>query len=292
MKAAVFAVVAVFCTDGILFAANDAAPPVPAAVAEPYAEARKAMDAGDFAAAAKGLEEALKSIAPGTDGINLLRLALGNAWLRAGEHAKAIAPLELVAASDATVFPLLGDALRGAGRFEDARRAYERAADGESLNARYSRARISELAGAAEVDQTAAVELLFNAADAFTALGAEDVVYFDEAAKLYESIIRNRKWRGEATARAIFSMGELERLRKRLPEAIAYYQRCFVTWMRYPKWCARAYMRASECFEALGRRPEAMAHLRELVRKADKYGKFPEFNEAKNRLRAWGDIVP
>ena len=51
-------------------------------------------------------------------------------------------------------------------------------------------------------------------------------------------------------------------------------------------------MRASECFEALGRRPEAMAHLRELVRKADKYGKFPEFNEAKKRLRAWGDVVP
>lgn len=292
MNAALLGFVAVFCAGGISFSANDAAPPVPAPVAVPYSEAKKAMDAGDFAAAAKGLEEALKSIEPGTDGINLLRLALGNAWLRAGEHAKAIAPLEIVSTSDATVFPLLGDALRGAGRFEDARRAYERSADGDSVNARYSRARISELAGAAEVDQAAAVELFFNAADAFAALGTDDAVYFDEAAKLYESIIRNRKWRGEATARAIFSMGELERVRKRLPEAIAYYQRCFVTWMRYPKWCARSYMRASECFEALGRRPEAMAHLRELVRKADKYGKFPEFNEAKKRLRAWGDVVP
>ena len=44
--------------------------------------------------------------------------------------------------------------------------------------------------------------------------------------------------------------------------------------------------------EALGRRAEAKAHLFELVRKADKYGRLPEFNEAKVRLRAWGEVVP
>ncbi len=270
-----------------------AAPPeVPAAIAADYAAAKRAMDAGDFAAAAAGLEEKLKQLPPETDGIALLRLTLGTAYLRAGEPQKAIAPLESAAAADAAVFPLLADALRKTGRTEDARRAYERTADGDTLNARYSRARISELASAAEVDAQAAQELLFNAADAFAALGAEEAEYFDEAAKLYESIIRNRKWRGESTARAIFSMGEIERLRKRHAEAIAYYQRCFVTWMRYPTWCARSYLRASECFESLGRRPEAMAHLREMIRKSDKYGKLPEFNEAKQRLRAWGDKVP
>ena len=94
---------------------------------------------------------------------------------------------------------------------------------------------------------------------------------------------------GEATARAVFSLGEVQRQKKALPEAIAYYQRCFVSWARYPAWCARAYLRASESFEALGRRPEAIAHLRELLRKRDKYSRFPEFEEAEKRLRAWGE---
>ena len=108
---------------------------------------------------------------------------------------------------------------------------------------------------------------------------------------LYETIARTKAWRGESTARALFSLGEIQRLRKAYPEAIAYYQRCFVSWARYPQWCARAYHRAADSFEALGRRPEAISHLREMLRKSDKYGRLPEFNEAKTRLRAWGEVV-
>ncbi len=265
---------------------------VPAAVAPAYADARAALDENNYAEAARILDEALAKLPPETDGIALLQLTLGTAHLRAGQPAKAIAPLEKAADRDSAAIAPLADALRGNGRNEEARRTYEKAAAGDALNARYSRARIAELDSATEKDPQKAAALLFASADAFVVLGGEDASYYEEASKLYESIARNKQWRGESTARAIYLLGEVQRLRKALPEAIAYYQRCFVSWARYPAWCARAYLRASESFEALGRRAEAKAHLFELVRKADKYSRLPEYNEAKTRLRAWGETVP
>ena len=254
---------------------------VPAAVTPIYAEAKAALDAHEFAEAARVLDEALAKLPPDTAGLALLQLTLGTARLRANEPEKAIFPLEKAAASDPAAIPLLADALRGAGRTDDARRVYEKAATGDAVNAKYSRARIAQLDSATEKDALKAVAFAFTAADTFAALGEEDPTYLDEATAIYEAIARSKQWRGE-----------VQRQKKALPEAIAYYQRCFVSWTRYPAWCARAYLRASESFEALGRRPEAIAHLRELLRKVDKYSRFPEFEEAKKRLRAWGEVVP
>ena len=279
--------VAFFAATLIVSPAHSADTPklVPASVAPAYAEAKEAMDAADFAKAAQILEDALRELPAQADGANLLNLALGTAYLRADQPEKAIAPLEKNPTPEA--LPLLADALRRAGRPADARRFYEKASTGESINARYSRARISEI-DAATADKP---ELLFAAADGFAALGPEDAAYFDEASKLYEAIARSRQWRGEPTAHAIFSLGEVQRQRKSYPEAIAYYQRCFVSWAKFTQWGARSYLRAAECFETLGRRTDAIAHLREMMRKADKYGRLPEFIEAKTKLRSWGEVV-
>ena len=252
-----------------------------------YAAAKAALDAQDPALAARIIEESLAALPPGTEGSALLQLTLGTAYLRAGQPEKAVAPLEKAAVRDPAAVAPLADALRGAGRAEEARGAYEKAVAADAANARYSRARIAQLDSAAEKDPQKSAAFLFTAADTF----AEDTGYFDEATALYETIARTKAWRGESTARALFSLGEIQRLRKAYPEAIAYYQRCFVSWARYPQWCARAYHRAADSFEALGRRPEAISHLREMLRKSDKYGRLPEFNEAKTRLRAWGEVV-
>ena len=256
-------------------------------VAPEYAAAKAALDAQDPALAARIIEESVAALPPGAEVSALLQLTLGTAYLHAGQPEKAIAPLEKAAVRDPAAIAPLGDALRGAGRTEEARRAYEKAVIGDAKNARYSSARIAQLDFAAEKDPQKSATFLFTAADTF----AEDPAYFGEATALYETIARTKAWRGESTARALFSLGEIQRQRKAYPEAIAYYQRCFVSWARYPQWCARAYHRAADSFEALGRRAEAVAHLRELLRKSDKYGRLPEFNEAKTRLRAWGEVV-
>lgn len=256
-------------------------------VAPEYAAAKAALDAQDPALAARIIEESVASLPPGAEVSALLQLTLGTAYLRAGQPEKAIAPFEKAAVRDPAAIAPLGDALRGAGRIEEARRAYEKAVIGDAKNARYSSARIAQLDSAAEKDPQKSAAFLLIAADTF----AEEPGYFGEATALYETIARTKAWRGESTARALFSLGEIQRQRQAYPEAIAYYQRCFVSWARYPQWCARAYHRAADSFEALGRRAEAIAHLRELLRKSDKYGRLPEFSEAKTRLRTWGEVV-
>jgi tetratricopeptide (TPR) repeat protein len=278
---------------GNLAAAENVAPTVvPPAIAPVYAAAKAEFDAGNFAAAAAGIEDALTKLPAGTDGLALLNLTLGTSYSRSSLPEKSVGPLESAAKVFPDAVPLLADAYRETGRAEDAIHAYEKAATGDSTNARYSRARISELKSASASDPKSAATLLFSAADAFAELGEGDATYFAEATRLYERIARNRDWRGEATARAVFSLGDVERRKKALPEAIAYFQRCFVSWSRYTEWAAKAYIAAAESFEALGRRAEAKAHLFEIVRKETKYGKTPEFTEAKKRLRAWGETVP
>jgi hypothetical protein len=43
--------------------------------------------------------------------------------------------------------------------------------------------------------------------------------------------------------------------------------------------------------DKLGKRDFAIRHLREMVRKIDKYGKLPEYGQAKKQLRAWGENI-
>jgi tetratricopeptide (TPR) repeat protein len=195
----------------------------------------------------------------------------------------------------------LGDALRAAGRLDEARNAYARAtkAGGDSTNARYANAREHELTGEvrqASGELTAAADAFLTAADILLALGKEDAAYLADARALFTKVAKGtgvpgKDWRGEATARAVFGLGEVERASGNLPEAIAYYQRTFVSWVRYPQWAARAYLRAAECMDKLGKRDFAIRHLRELVRKVERYGKLPEYQEAKRQLRAWGENV-
>ena len=275
-----------------------------ATLPEIYREAKAALEAGDAARCAELLEPALRD-AQG-DQVAPAQLALGIAWLRLGKADAAVTVLEKAAPHFAetpgapNAFAPLGDALRATGRTDEARRAYAQAGKGESANARYARARLHELDGEAHeraAEYTKAAEAYLLGADVLLALGVDDKAYLADARVLFERVARGtgkggkEDWRGEPTARAVFGLGEVERASGRLAEAIAYYQRTFVSWVKYPQWAARAYLRAAECMDKLGKRDFAIRHLRELVRKIDKYGKLPEYQEAKRQLRAWGEDV-
>lgn len=272
-----------------------AAPSLP----EAYREAKAALEAGNPARAV----ELLAPVMAGTEGDETQRalagLALGIAHSRTEKPELAIPLLEASAArwagtaEAANALAPLGDALRKAGKPTEARRAYEQAAAAakESVLGRYSSARLSELSGeilAAEKRYTQAAAAYLSAADALLAIGPDDAAYFADAKALYIQVAQAKEWRGEPTARAVFSIGEVERAQGRLPEAIAYYQRTFVSWLRYPQWCARAYLRAAECFDKLGKREFAIRHLREMQRKQDKFSKLPEFEKGMQQLRDWG----
>lgn len=113
---------------------------------------------------------------------------------------------------------------------------------------------------------------------------------FEEAKKLFELVASVREWRGDSTALAVYCLGDLEQRQGKYAEAIARYQRVFVLYQRYLPWVAKSYIGSAESFEKLGKRPEAIAHLKEMLRN-EKLAKFPETEKARKMLQEWGEQV-
>lgn len=273
-----------------------------ASLPETYREAKAALEAGDPAKAVALLEPALAAKEGEESQRTLAGLALGLGYLRTGKAESAIPLFEKAAAlwtgkaEAAEALAPLGDALRATGKTAEARAAYAKAAAAAPATplGKYAQARTIELTGeeqAAQKDYLKAAESFLSAGDALLALGAEDPAYLADARALFVKVAQAREWRGEPTARAVFSMGEVERAQGHLPEALAYYQRTFASWTRYPHWCAQAYLRAADCMEKLGKHDFALQHLREMVNRPEKYGQLPEYQQAKKQLRAWGEKV-
>ena len=286
---------AIFCGASLLAASAATLP-------ETYREARAALSAGDAAKAVALLEPVLA----GTEGDeaqrSLASLALGLAYLRTGKIESSVPLLEKAAARSvgtpdaASALAPLGDARRKLGQTTEARQAYTQAAEAapSAPLGKYAQARLTELTGESQLAEKAyakAAGSFLSAADDLLALATDEPAYLADASALYTKVAQGREWRGEPTARAVFSMGEVERAQGHLPEALAYYQRTFVSWLRYPHWCALAYLRAADCMDQLGKREFAIRHLWEMIGKPERFRALPEYEQARKQLRAWGEKV-
>jgi tetratricopeptide (TPR) repeat protein len=151
----------------------------------------------------------------------------------------------------------------------------------------------------ARKDYNKALPLFTHAADVIASSKVKDATVgkartllelgkYEEAKKLFELITNVREWRGESTALAVYSLGDLEQRQGNWAEAIARYQRVFVLYQKYLPWVAQAYIKSAQCFEKLGKRPEAIGHLREMLRN-EKLANFPETQEARKMLQEWGE---
>ena len=109
----------------------------------------------------------------------------------------------------------------------------------------------------------------------------------DDAKKLFEQVASIKEWRGDATALAVFSLGEIEARRNKYPEAIAFYRRVFVAYQKYLPWVAKSYLRAADTFEKMGKRQDAIENLRDMLRN-EKLRALPESQQARKRLEEWG----
>jgi TolA-binding protein len=122
-------------------------------------------------------------------------------------------------------------------------------------------------------------EVTLGRAKALMQLGRDE-----DARPVLEQVASTREWRGEATAEAVFLLGEVLAKKGDLAGAIQYFQRVFVAYQRYEKQVARAYLRAAECFEQLQEPEKAAAHYRELGAKP-KLAHLPEVAVARSRLK-------
>ncbi len=109
----------------------------------------------------------------------------------------------------------------------------------------------------------------------------------DEAQKAFEQVASVREWRGESTAFAVYSLGEIAAKRNKWAEANAYYQRVYVGYQKFLPWVAKAYIGSGASFEKLGKNEEAVKTYQEMLRN-EKLASFAETGEARKRLAALG----
>jgi len=124
-------------------------------------------------------------------------------------------------------------------------------------------------------------EALFGQAQALMELGK-----YPEAKKLFETVASTREWRGEATPESIYHLGEIEFRQQRWSEAIAYFQRVFASYQKYPKPAGRAYLQSALAFDKLGKRKEAITTLGELLR--NEKMSAADRSKARELLKQWG----
>ena len=105
----------------------------------------------------------------------------------------------------------------------------------------------------------------------------------DEAKKIFEQVAGTKEWRGEVTAQALVSLGDIENKRGNTAAATQYYQRVFVAYQRYPEVVVTAYLKAANAFIKLNKPEIAAAHLREMLSKP-KLAQSPKADSARKLL--------
>lgn len=110
----------------------------------------------------------------------------------------------------------------------------------------------------------------------------------DEAKAIFEQVAANKEWRGEITARALLSIGDIEEKKGNIPTAIQYYQRVFVAYQKYPDVVITAYLKAADGFIKLNEPAKAAAHLREMLSKP-RLAKSPRIDDARKKLEGLPD---
>jgi tetratricopeptide (TPR) repeat protein len=158
---------------------------------------------------------------------------------------------------------------------------------------------LGELAMAGK-DYQQALELFSHAADEIPGLKVKEATIgkaralfelgeYTDARKLFQQVAGVREWHGESTALALYYLGEIEARQGHWADAIAQYQRVFVAYQKFIPWAAKAYLGSAQSFEKLGRRAEAIGHLKEMLR-SEKLKDSPEAKQAAKMLVDWGAV--
>ncbi len=235
--------------------------------------------------------------------VEFLRAELARLGKKPDEHAR---QLDAIAALDpGELSPRLlaeaGDHLFAKGNLDGAKKFYTALLDGypKSDEVEFAYAGLAGIA-IAQGDPDRALRLCDEAVDGgFAGQKLKDLTLcraqallaldrLDDSKKVFEQIASVREWRGEATAQAMYSLGEIEEKRGRAAEANAYYQRVFVAYQRFLPWVAKAYIASARMLEKLGKPQEAANTYREMLRNP-KLEPFEEAAEARKRLQQLGN---
>ncbi len=123
-------------------------------------------------------------------------------------------------------------------------------------------------------------DITYGKGSALLALGK-----LDDAKKIFEQVASTKEWRGEITAKALMSMGELEEKRGKPDAALQYYQRVYVAYQRYPSVVIPAYLKAADAFVKIGKPGDAAKNLKDMLSKP-RLAASPLADQARKKLES------
>jgi TolA-binding protein len=123
-------------------------------------------------------------------------------------------------------------------------------------------------------------DITYGKGSALLALGK-----LDDAKKLFEQVAATKEWRGEITAKALMSLGELEEKRGKPDAALQYYQRVYVAYQRYPSVVIPAYLKAADAFIKIGKTGDAAKNLKDMLSKP-RLAASPLADQARKKLES------
>jgi TolA-binding protein/predicted hydrocarbon binding protein len=106
---------------------------------------------------------------------------------------------------------------------------------------------------------------------------------YDGAVEQYNRFLSVREWRGPLTPQVIYWIGMCRYEQGRFEEAFAFFQRVYVLYGGYAEWTSKAYEGSANCLRKLGRQPELVKTLKEMVGNAA-VAATPEGRRAKAEL--------
>ena len=249
-------------------AADAAAKPADAPVAAPVA-------VQTFEEVEKDLEKLLTPPQAAMNGTAQMRILFARAWLaklmKEPDKAEKLLSIIIEVAKPEDLSPLLlatiGDNARKKGNPEKAEGCYKKLQESyaDSDYADGAAVGLAEIAfDKGEFDKALT---LFNEATSEKYQGSSKLLdatigkaktlaklkKYDEAFAIWQEISVTKEWRGEATAQALYSMGEIEMLRGQAGKAIPYFQRVFIAHQKWKPWVAKAYLQSARCFLQLNR---------------------------------------
>ena len=112
---------------------------------------------------------------------------------------------------------------------------------------------------------------------------------FDEAEKLYTTIVNTREWRASHPA-ALLGLGQVWEGKKEPKKAVDFYRRIILAYRKDKPVLAKAYLGAAKGYIEIGgeQKAEARKVLEEMLRQKD-ITELPEFAEAQTLI---GTLAP
>ena len=256
-------------------AGDAAAKPAADAAAKPAEAAAPPVALQTFEEVEKDLEKLLTPPEAAMNGTAQMRILFARAWLaklmKEPDKAEKLLSIIIEVAKPDDLSPLLlatiGDNARKKGNPEKAEACYKRLQESYADSDYADGAAVGLAEIAFEKGEFDKALTLFTEATSEKYQGSSKLLdatigkaktlvklkKYDDAFKIWEEISVTKEWRGEATAQALYGMGEIEMLRGQFGKAIPYFQRVFIAHQKWKPWVARSYLQSARCFLQLNR---------------------------------------